>query len=113
MKLIIAGGRDYWLTREDFAKLDAIHQLRHVHEVVCGMAAGADACGYCWATFNGIAVVKFYPDWDGLGKRAGFVRNREMALYAEALAVFPGGNGTAHMVEQAQARGLNIFDFRP
>lgn len=112
MKLIIAGGRDYWLTREDFAMLDSLHAANHVTEEVCGLAIGADACGKVWAIMRGIPVHDFPADWKGLGKRAGFIRNGHMAAYAEAVALFPGGNGTQNMAEQAAVHGLRIFDFR-
>lgn len=43
MKLIIAGGRDYTFSAEDFARLDALPIT--VSEVVSGAATGADAGG--------------------------------------------------------------------
>ena len=112
MKLIIAGGRDYWLTHEDFAQLDAIHAESPVSEEVCGMALGADACGYAWAAMRGIPVVKFPAEWDRLGRRAGPTRNAAMALYANAVALFPGGSGTQNMHDAASRHGLKIYDFR-
>jgi hypothetical protein len=47
-----------------------------------------------------------------LGKKAGFVRNAEMAEYADMLMAFPGGRGTDNMVKQAKRFGLKIFDHR-
>lgn len=112
MKLIIAGGRDYWLTQMEFSDLDVLHLNHKVAEVVCGGANGVDACGKAWAIWRGIPVRDFPPDWDQFGKRAGILRNAEMAQYATALAVFNGGKGTAHMVEVAREWELQIFDFR-
>ena len=109
MKLIIAGGRDYKLTRQDFDKLDGI---QGVTEVVSGCARGVDSAGECWARNRLIPIKQFPADWDRWGKRAGFIRNIEMANYADALAVFPGGNGTAHMFKTARQYGLQIYDFR-
>jgi predicted Rossmann-fold nucleotide-binding protein len=43
---------------------------------------------------------------------AGFIRNEKMAEYADALAIFPGGNGTEHMYEVAVKHGVKIYDFR-
>jgi hypothetical protein len=63
------------------------------------------------ALAKGIKVVRFPADWDRYGKRAGRIRNESMAKYAEYLAVFPGGKGTAHMKEIAKAYGLVVFEY--
>lgn len=112
MKLIIAGGRDYWLTKEQFQELDRLHFKQVVHEVICGGANGVDACGKAWAIINNIPVRDFPANWDQFGKRAGILRNAEMAQVATALAVFNGGKGSRHMLEVAREWGLAIFDFR-
>lgn len=109
MKLIIAGGRDYHLTDDDRQKLDGIP---NVSEVVSGGATGADAGGEQWASLRGIPVKMFRADWTRYGKYAGPRRNTEMAQYADAVALLPGGRGTADMAQQAVRRGLVIYDFR-
>jgi hypothetical protein len=108
MKLIIAGGRDYKFTESDLEKLDSIEG---VAEVVSGGARGADKCGEIWAKYSSIPITKFPAHWDMYGKGAGHRRNIEMAEYADALAIFPGGRGSANMLEEATKRGLIIFDF--
>lgn len=112
MKLIIAGGRDYDLTITDFDKLDAVHKEHNISLVLSGCATGADTWGEVWAGQRGIQVQHYMPLWKIHGKAAGFMRNHDMALAADALAVFPGGKGTANMLKQAQERGLRVFDFR-
>lgn len=112
MRLIIAGGRDYYLTHEDIAKLDNIHRNLHtVTEVISGGASGVDACGEKWATDRGIPIKRFPADWANLGKYAGPARNAQMARYADAVALFPGGRGTASMRLQAEFNQRKIFDF--
>lgn len=108
MKLIIAGGRDYCLTETDTQGLDRIP----ISEVVSGGAPGADASGESYAHFNGLPVRKFPADWQTHGKAAGPIRNRQMAEYADGVALFPGGRGTASMFAEAQKAGIEIFDFR-
>lgn len=106
MKLIIAGGRDF----DDYKLLDlevtnffstyATYTPKEAIEIVVGGARGADSLGKEFAQRNLIRYKLFKPDWDGLGKRAGFVRNQEMGDYATHLIAFDtGGKGTAHMVE--------------
>jgi len=124
MKLIIAGGRDYQMTAADEAKLDVLKP--EVTEVVSGCAPGADLWGEAWALKNGIPIKRFPADWDNIavvgarvkrrldGKlynsNAGPIRNSQMAAYADAVALFPGGNGTEDMRKKASGRGLAIYE---
>lgn len=110
MKLIIAGGRDYHLTESDHAKLLDLLP-RGITEVVSGGAPGADTYGELWADFYRIPVKRFPADWNTHGRAAGPIRNREMAEYADAVVLFPGGRGTADMRRAAEKAGLEIFDF--
>jgi hypothetical protein len=108
MKLIIAGGRDYELTAHDHTLLLRLH----ITEVVSGCARGADYGGEVFAYDHNIPVRRFPANWNRYGKRAGFLRNKEMAKYADAVALFPGGRGTEDMYKQAKSHGLVIHDFR-
>ncbi len=108
MTTIIAGGRDYRLTEEDFLWLDTIKP--GISEVVCGGARGADTGGFNWGWSRGIPVKSFPADWKMYGKAAGFIRNCQMAKYAERVVLFPGGRGTAHMRQVAQQAGLIIIE---
>lgn len=110
MRVIIAGGRDYYFTDADELKLD---QLRdQITEVVSGGAKGADACGERWARENQIPIKMFPAEWIKHKKAAGPIRNAEMADYADAVILFPGGKGTKNMYETAKKYGLKIWDFR-
>lgn len=112
MKLIIAGGRDYQLSVYDYVRLESLHLNEKVTAVVCGGTSGADACGLLWARSCQIPVRHFSPDWKTHGKKAGPLRNRAMAEYADAVALFPGGRGTESMYQEAVKAGIKIFDFR-
>ena len=117
MKLIIAGGRDFddeMLALTEYfnfnAELATPDDMQAVTEFVSGGARGADRVGENIARLLSIPVKQFIPDWDGLGKRAGFVRNAEMAEYADALLAFWDGSskGTAHMIDTATKKGLIV-----
>lgn len=110
MKLIIAGGRHYLLTDADRAFLDTLRA--EVSEVVSGGATGADLGGELWAGAHGIAIKRITPDWRKHGRAAGPIRNEDMAKYADAVALFPGGKGTASMARLAEQYGLVIHDRR-
>lgn len=85
-----------------------------VTEVVCGMARGVDTLGRIWAQYYAIPVSEFEPDWDYHGKKAGFVRNQEMADYADALiAIWDGvSRGTRDMIDRAQKKGIKVYVYR-
>lgn len=108
MKTIIAGGRDQKLTEEDIAYLNMLD----ITEVVSGCAKGIDTEGEIWANESNIPVKRFPAEWKLYGKVAGFMRNAQMAEYADVLVAFPGGNGTNHMVNTATKHGLIIHDRR-
>lgn len=107
LSTIIAGGRDYQLTGDDLAKLDELP----IREVVSGGSTGVDQAGEEWAENRGIPVKRFRADWKRHGRGAGPRRNREMAEYADAVVLFPGGSGTASMRSEAEKAGIRIYDF--
>lgn len=124
MKLIIAGGRFYQFTTEDTKFLNELHAQYNIEEVVTGKCkikndtgqwvdSGADWYGEQWGVDNNL-VIKEFPvlpwEWKELGKKAGPLRNRKMANYADAVVLFSGGNGTQSMKEEALKAGLIIFD---
>ena len=105
MTTIIAGGRDYRLTDEDFRWLDTLK----ITEVVTGGARGVDTGGFNYGWSRGIPVKTFLPDWKTYGKAAGPIRNAQMAAYAKQCVLFPGGRGTASMEAEARKLGLRII----
>lgn len=113
-KVIIAGGRDF--TDFGYVKgyMATLPPWLEVTEVVCGMAQGADECGHRWAQYNNIPVKKFPADWATFNKRAGPLRNLQMAEYADGLIAFWDGKstGTADMIMQAKHHGLWTYVIR-
>ena len=109
MKVIIAGSREF----SDYELLCQVVEKSgfDITEVVSGCARGTDKLGERWAKENGIPVKKFPAKWDELGKDAGYIRNREMADYADALIsiVFPNSRGTRHMVRVAKLRNMECY----
>lgn len=109
MKLIVTGGRGYYLTQHDIERLNAIDG---VSEVVSGGFRGADETGESWADSAGLPVKRFLPDWVTYGSAAGTIRNKQMAEYADAVVLFPGGKGTANMKQEAEKARIKIYDWR-
>lgn len=80
--------------------------------VISGTARGVDTLGEEWAAYRGIPIEYFPADWDGLGKRAGPLRNIKMAENADALIalmLMPETRGTKHMIGVAHQRYLRVF----
>ena len=111
VKIIVAGSRnfnDYDLLKE---KLDFLIKGRKETEIVSGTAKGADFLGEKYAKERSLVVKRFPADWDKYGKRAGYVRNEEMAKYADACVCFWDGSsrGTEHMINLAKKHNLRTI----
>lgn len=86
-------------------------------EIVSGGAMGADKIGEKFGYDHNITVRVFPANWTLHGKRAGFIRNEEMAIYAAdkdyegVLIAFWDGisKGTENMINLAKRYGLRVF----
>jgi len=108
MKLIIAGSRnftDYPLLKKTLTPIRSL-----ISEIVSGTARGADQLGEQFALEHDIPIKQFPADWDRYGKPAGYIRNAQMAEYADALIAFWDGKsaGTGHMIEVARKNKLMV-----
>ena|SRR5215510_7917227 len=103
-RVLVCGGRDY----SDAEYLNRILDNAHFREpfavVIHGDARGADRLARDWAKSRDVPDLPFPADWDGLGKKAGPIRNEQMIRDGEPdiVVAFPGGNGTADMVRRAR-----------
>ncbi len=110
MKVIIAGGRDF----DDYdmlcQRVDRILSRQTEIEIVSGAAKGADKLGERYAEERGYNITRFIADWNRYGKRGGYIRNEDMANYADALILFWDGmsKGSKHMLEIASEYDLKI-----
>lgn len=110
MKTIIAGSRYAPITMKFMTDLIGRSGIG-VSEVVSGCSGNVDLLGEKWATFVHLPIRSFPADWKALGRKAGPIRNRMMAEYAEALiAVWDGkSKGTKNMIEEARKRNLKVY----
>ena len=110
MRIIIAGGRDF----DDYETLCRVcdHMLSKQEdiEIVSGTANGADKLGERYAQERGYPIKHFPANWDEFGKAAGYLRNKEMADYGDALIAFWDGKsrGTMHMINIANTKLLKV-----
>ena len=111
VKLAIIGSRgfiDYGhlslVMAEWFGRYEEAGPYCIVTEVISGGANGADKLGARWAKEKGIKLTEFIPDWDRLGKRAGFVRNEDIVKAADCVLAFWDGvsKGTGNSLSIAK-----------
>jgi hypothetical protein len=109
--LVIAGSRSI----DPRAAYDAIESALAatdytIREIVSGTARGVDAAGELWAHRHNFPVRRFPADWKTFGKRAGVMRNVDMARHADRLlAIWDGeSRGTGHMVSAMRALGKPV-----
>ncbi len=108
MRTIIAGSRN--IPSLHHVGVAILKSGFHITKVVSGCARGVDQMGEDWAELNGVEVDQYPADWALHGRKAGCMRNVEMADNADALiAVWDGqSRGTAHMIQTAKAKGLKV-----
>ena len=113
-KVIIAGGRDF----DDYNRLkthcDKILENKRNQGyriiIISGTARGADTLGERYAKEKGYEVLRFPADWNTYGKRAGYIRNKEMAENADACICFWDriSNGTRHIINNKKKKRLPL-----
>lgn len=113
--VLVCGGREY----KNLGLVDSV-LTEYAHDngidlLVEGGARGADRMAREWAERSGVQFATVPALWDyyrrhgGYG-RAGPIRNRAMLLIRPSLVIaFPGGNGTADMVDAAGAAGVQVW----
>ena len=114
-KVIVAGSRaaghdadTYVLLESKLNILLGRKSITHDIVIVSGTANGADKMGEHYATIYNYKVARYPADWTQHGRRAGYIRNAEMATDADALVALWDGEsrGTKHMIAIAQQMGL-------
>ncbi len=109
MKTIIAGSRS--ITDLSVIRRAVGDSGFKITEIVSGCAHGVDATAEALAPELHCTIRRFPADWGKFGKRAGYLRNTEMAQHADALiAIWDGKSpGTKHMLDIAAKHGLAVF----
>lgn len=83
---LIVGSRGYTDYASFKAECDALLAGRTDIEIVTGGASGTDAMAGRYALERGYSLQIFPADWSRYGKRAGYVRSREMHSYISTFA---------------------------
>ena len=107
MKILVCGGRDFYNYK---ALCEALARYADDTILVHGDAKGADRLAGMYAMERGWQVKVYPADWNQHGKAAGPIRNRLMLSeeHPELIVAFPGGRGTANMIEQSTQAGVEV-----
>lgn len=100
-KVVIAGSRD--ITDKEYIRYEMNNLWKEIgpFELISGGARGVDRVSAELAEVAGIQVHYFMANWAELGRKAGYLRNVEMAKVAEyGLIIWDGKSpGTKHMMD--------------
>lgn len=112
MKVIVAGSRT--ITDYETVKIaieNAIVQGINITSIVSGRAKGVDTLGERYAKEHGLPIHLYPAEWDKYGKRAGFMRNLEMAEVADGLvAIWDGKSpGTQNTIFTMRRMGKRVY----
>lgn len=108
MRVIVCGSRA-WTNREQIA--ERLSELPGTSTIVHGAAKGADRIAAQEGQKLGLLIEEHPADWQTHGKRAGVIRNEEMAkLGADLCLAFWDGRsrGTSDMVDRAERHGIPL-----
>lgn len=125
MRVLICGGRAYNDRQRVYDILDAFHAKTPISLMITGACEGrldlktgetlwgADRLGEQWAQHTYIPYLGIPAVWHVNGKlrrSAGYERNALLITKGrpQAAIAFPGGRGTANMVERLQAVGIPV-----
>lgn len=110
MKLIVAGSREFRNYNLLSKHLDEINSKYGITEIVSGTASGADSLGELYAREHNIPIKRFPANWNKYGRSAGYIRNKDMAHYADACICFwmNKSKGTGHMINLAKEYKIRL-----
>lgn len=113
MKLAVIGSRSFcnyeWLEQ----CLLGSFRVSEIEAIISGGARGADALAARFAWSHGLPLVTFRADWETHGRKAGPLRNSEIAAQADVLAAFWDGSsaGTRDTIAKARTAGKRVLIF--
>jgi len=108
IKIGVIGSRSF--NNYELTKRTLDEYLDKVWVIVSGGASGADSLGEKWANENNIKTCIYKPDWDIYGKKAGFIRNKDIVDDSDIVIAFWDGlsRGTEHSINLARKMNKEV-----
>jgi hypothetical protein len=93
MRVLVCGGRYYANVGVVHHELIGFHWRIPITVIIHGGVSGAGAIAEAWARRNRVAIVRYPPNWECLGKGAEKLRNDFMLADSrpDFVIAFPGG----------------------
>ncbi len=116
MRVLVCGGRDGLDPDYVEETLDRLLAARGpIERLIHGDARGVDRTAGKWARDNGILEWEFLPEWHRVEPSDGVSRNQWMISNGapDLVVAFPGGIGTANMIETAKAARIEVLEIAP
>ncbi|CAL9983092.1 GTP-binding domain [Vibrio phage D479] len=120
-RILVTGGRDYKNYKLVHMALNKLYNDSNrigTMTVIEGGATGADRFAGDWAKDAiekkmAVNLITVPAEWDRLGPKAGYVRNKYMAscLQPDICLAFPGGKGTRNMIEICTEQSIRVYKF--
>jgi len=109
MKIAVIGSRtikDYCLVEQELKKI-----ISQDDEIISGGASGVDEIAEMFAKKNKIKLTIFKAEWSKYGKKAGYIRNKEIWKYCDwGIAFWDGkSKGTQHSFKLAKELNKKII----
>jgi ABC-type Fe3+-hydroxamate transport system substrate-binding protein len=114
MRILVTGGRKFADKELLFTFLDRLHQERGITLIIHGAAQGADSLADEWSKARGVETLPCLADVERYKRAVWDEQCKQMLAHKPDLVVaFPGGNGTANMVQLAQKTGVEVVFASP
>ena len=114
MRIVVAGSREFTDYNVAEAFIDQCITPANGDSsliFISGGCRGADKIGEMYAKSHGFQIEVFPADWEKYGRKAGPIRNRQMAQAADMVICFWDGKskGTKSMIECAVRAGKAVM----
>lgn len=121
--LIVAGSRnfnnyEYLKASLDYLLYDLVKE-KYPITIISGTAKGADTLGERYAKERGYGIIRMPANWEEFGKRAGYIRNAEMANKVKeegfgGCACFWDGKspGTNWMIKLCEEKQIDCYIYK-
>lgn len=114
MRILVCGGRFYANENKVFKTLDKAKSVFGEVHIIHGAADGADTLAGRWAKSRNIECTRFPAKWNEHGRKAGFIRNKQMLEEGkpDLVIAFQGQKGTQMMIELATKAGVPVREIK-
>jgi len=109
-RVLVCGGRKFTDRALVYRRLDELAAEHLALFIIEGGQSGADTLARKWRHDRLQPGETFHADWKRYGDPAGPIRNKRMLVdgQPDLVLAFPGKNGTANMIAQAERFGTPV-----